>query len=60
MCTCDEPEQSGHLLPPQPAGLGWTGQEGQPRLCPQSPADDGAAKDEIRKNTFVVKKVFCV
>ena len=56
--TCDKPGQSAHLLPPQPAGLGWTGQEWQPRLFHQSPADDGVADDEISKNTFVVKKVF--
>ena len=58
--TCDEPGQNAHLLPPQPAVLGWTGQDGQLRLFPQSPADDRVAKDEISKNTFVVKKVFCV
>ena len=45
--TCDKPGQSAHLLPPQPAGLGGTSQEWQPRLLPQSPADDGVAKDEI-------------
>ena len=56
--TCYKPEQSAHLLPPQPAGLGWTSQEWQPRLFPQSPDDVGVAKDEISINTFVVKKVF--
>ena len=40
--TCDKPGQSAHLLPPQPAGLGGTSPEWQPRLFPQSPDDVNA------------------
>ena len=59
---CDQPAPPP-LSSPQPAWLGWTGQEWQPQLLSHSPDDDhddhdDDAKDEISKNTVVICSFF--